>query len=165
MNVPRRIGDYRRTTTSLSRRMAPGDPSERHSNHVAVVRLILAAASLATVLGLICVAFVPASGRIIDIAAAIFALATWVVPPLLAVKSRNKKRSSLASVGFVIGLFVVAACLSVMGVSLALLTLFFTKDANWAWPALLTIAAFWVSAISLSYFGSRRPLTAREDSK
>jgi hypothetical protein len=96
--------------------MAPGDPSERHSNHVAVVRLILAAASLATVLGLICVAFVPASGRIIDIAAAIFALATWVVPPLLAVKSGNKKRSSLASVGFVIGLFVVAACLSVMGV-------------------------------------------------
>jgi hypothetical protein len=48
----------------------------------------------------------------------------------LAVKSRNKKRSSLASVGFVIGLFVVAACLSVMGVSLALLTLFFTKDAK-----------------------------------
>lgn len=121
---------------------------------MAVVRLILVAASIATVLGLIRVAFVPASGRIIDIGAAIFALATWVVPPLLAAKSWNKKRSSLASVGFVIGLFVVAACLSVMGISLALLTLLFTKDANWAWPALLTIAAFWVSVFSLSYFGS-----------
>jgi hypothetical protein len=132
---------------------------------MAVVRLILLAALLATVLGLICVAFVPASDRIIDIAATSFALATWVAPPLLAAKSWNKKRSSLASVGFVIGLFVVAACLSVMGILLALLSLFFTKDANWAWPALLTIAAFWMSAISLSYFGSRRSTPAREDSK
>lgn len=53
--------------------MASGDPSDPHSNHVEIVRLIFGAASLATVLGLICVAFVPASGRIIDIGAAIFA--------------------------------------------------------------------------------------------
>jgi hypothetical protein len=99
---------------------------------MAAVRLILAAASLVTVLGLICVIFVPASGRIIDVASAILALATWVVPTLLAAKSWNKQRTSLQSAGFVIGLFVVAACLSVMGISLAVISLFFAQDAKWA---------------------------------
>jgi len=85
---------------------------------------------------------------------------------LIAKSGNRKPKSSLASVGFFISLFVVAGRLSVMGISLALLTLiFFAQDANWAWPALMTIAAFWVSVFSLSYFSSRRSPTAREDSK
>jgi hypothetical protein len=132
---------------------------------VEVVGLILEAASLATGLGLICVAFVPASGRVIDIAATIFALATWVIPPLLAARSWNKKRTSLESVGFFIGLFVVAACLSVIGISLALLNLFFAQDSNWSWPTLLAIAAFWaLGVIALNVVG-RRSRTAREAPK
>jgi hypothetical protein len=94
---------------------------------LAVVRPIFGAALLATVLGLIFEFAVPASGRIIDIGAVVFGLATWIVPPLLAALSWNKKRSSLASVGFTIYLFVVAACLSAVGLSLALLTLTLRK--------------------------------------
>jgi hypothetical protein len=132
---------------------------------VAVVRPILAAALLVTALGLIFEFAVPASGRIIDIGAVVFGLATWIVPPLLAALSWNKKRSSLASVGFTIYLFVVAACLSAVGLSLALLTLIFAQDANWAWPALLAIAAFWLSGGILIYVGGRRSRPAREVSK
>jgi hypothetical protein len=132
---------------------------------VAVVRPILAAALLATVLGLIFEFAVPASGRIIDIGAVVFGLATWIVPPLLATLSWSKKRSSLASVGFTIYLFVVAACLSAVGLSLALLTLIFAQDANWAWLALLAIAAFWLSGGILIYVGGRRSRPAREVSK
>jgi hypothetical protein len=92
----------------------------------------------------------------IDIGALVFGLATWIVPPLLAALSWNKKRSSLASVGFTIYLFVVAACLSAVGLSLALLTLIFAQDANWAWLALLEIAAFWLAAGILLCVGGRR---------
>ena len=132
---------------------------------MAVVRPIFGAALLATVLGLIFEFAVPASGRIIDIGAAVFGLATWIVPPLLAALSWNKKRSSLASVGFTIYLFVVAACLSAVGLSLALLTLIFAQDANWAWLALLAIAAFWLSGGILIYVGGRRSRPPREVSK
>jgi hypothetical protein len=132
---------------------------------VAVVRPIFGAALLATVLGLIFEFAVPASGRIIDIGAVVFGLATWIVPPLLAALSWNKKRSSLESVGFTIYLFVVAACLSAVGLSLALLTLIFAQDANWAWLALLAIAAFWLSGIILISVGERRHRRAREVSK
>ena len=129
---------------------------------MAVVRPIFGAALLATVLGLI---FEFASGRIIDIGAVVFGLATWIVPPLLAALYWNKKRSSLASVGFTIYLFVVAACLSAVSLSLALLTLIFAQDANWAWLALLAIAAFWLSGIILISVGERRHRRAREVSK
>jgi hypothetical protein len=132
---------------------------------LAVVRPIFGAALLATVLGLIFEFAVPASGRIIDIGAVVFGLATWIVPPLLAALSWNKKRSSLASVGFTIYLFVVAACLSAVGLSLALLTLIFAQDANWAWLALLAIAAFWLSGIILISVGERRHRRARQVSK
>jgi hypothetical protein len=132
---------------------------------VAVVRPIFGAALLATVLGLIFEFAVPASGRIIDISAMVFGLATWIAPPLLAALSWNKKRSSLSSVGFTIYLFVVAACLSAVGLSLALLTLIFAQDANWAWLALLAIAAFWLSGIILVSVGERRHRRAREVSK
>jgi hypothetical protein len=69
------------------------------------------------------------------------------------------------SVGFTIYLFVVAACLSAVGLSLALLTLIFAQDANWAWLALLAVAAFWLSGGILIYVGGRRSRPAREVSK
>jgi hypothetical protein len=125
--------------------MAPGYPSERHSHRVALVRPILAVTLFVTVLGLIGVVFVPTSGRMVDISAIFLGLATWLAPLLLIARSWNKKpKSSLYGVGLVIGIFAVTACLSAMGISLALLTLFLVQDARWAWPALLTIAAFWL---------------------
>jgi hypothetical protein len=66
---------------------------------------------------------------------------------------------------FTIYLFVVAACLSAVGLSLALLTLIFAQDANWAWLALLAVAAFWLSGGILIYVGGRRSRPAREVSK
>jgi len=132
---------------------------------VAVVRLILAAAALVTVLGLICVGFVPDADRIIDIGAAVFGLASWVIPWLLIAVPRKEPKSSLAKVGRAIGILVVAACLSVMGISLALLTLIFAHDANWAWFTLLAIAAFWVSGAILINVGNRSPRAAKEVSK
>jgi hypothetical protein len=132
---------------------------------LAVIRLILKAALLATALGLILELFVPGSGRIIAIGAAVFGVATWIVPPLLMALFGNKKRSSLQSVGFTIYLFVVAACLSAVGVSLALLTLIFAQEANWAWLALLAIAAFWLLGMISLFVAERLNRRAREVSK
>jgi hypothetical protein len=133
---------------------------------VAVVRPILWAVLLATLLGLIFEFLVPGSSRIIDIGAVVFGLATWIVPLLLIAVSWNKKpRSSLAVPGFVVFLFVVTACLSVMGVSLALLTLAFAQEANWAWIALLEIVAFWLSVGILLHVGDRRQRRDKEVSR
>jgi hypothetical protein len=132
---------------------------------VAVVRLILKAALLATALGLIFIFVVPGSSRVIDIGALVFGLATWIVPPLLMALSWNKKRSSLQSVGFTIYLFVVASCLSAAGLSLALLSLIFAQQAGWTWLALLAIAAFWSSGIISLYVAERLNRRAREVSK
>jgi hypothetical protein len=97
---------------------------------------------------------VPASGRIIDIGAAVFALATWIVPPLRLATAR-KPRTSLASVGLSIHVIVLAACLSAVGLLLALLTLVFASAANWAWPAILVIAAFWGTGVAWLAIGQR----------
>jgi hypothetical protein len=129
-------------------------------------RPILAVALLVTALGLIFESIVPASARIIDIGAAVCGLATWTVPLLmLAVSWNQRPRSSLAGVSFAIRIFVVAACLSAIGLSLALLTLVFAQGANWAWLALLAIAAFWLSGGVLIYVAGRRSPRAGERSK
>jgi hypothetical protein len=132
---------------------------------LAVVRLILKAALLATALGLMLELFVPGSRRIIAIGAAVFGVATWIVPPLLMALFGNKKRSSLQGVGFTIYLLVVAACLSAVGVSLALLTLIFAQEANWAWLGLLAIAAFWLLGIISLFVAERLNRRAKEVSK
>jgi hypothetical protein len=116
---------------------------------VAVVALLLVG------LGVMLETLVPASGRIIDIGAAVFALATWIVPPLRLAMA-GKPRSSLASVGLTIHIIVLAACLSAIGLLLALLTLVFASAANWAWPAILVIAAFWGTGVGLLAIGQRR---------
>jgi hypothetical protein len=81
-------------------------------------------------------------------------------------RPRNRKpRSSLAGVGIFIGIFVVAACLSAMGISLALLTLFFRQEANWAWPAIWAIGAFWLSGCMRFYVASRSLRKAEDISR
>jgi len=124
------------------------------------------AALIVTILGLICEIFVPASGRTIDIGAGVLGAATWIIPLLLfAIFANGKPRSSLASVGAFIGMFMVAASLSAMGISLAILTLIFSRDANWAWPAIWAIGAFWLSCGMLNYVGSRGSRKARDVSR
>jgi hypothetical protein len=112
---------------------------------VEIVRLILAVALPVTALGLMIGFAVPASVRIMEVAAALFALATWIAPPIILVMPRSRKpASSLASVGRTIGVFVIAACLSTTGLSLALVSFVFARG-GWAWFAVLAIAAFWLS--------------------
>lgn len=96
-------------------------------------------------------------GRILDVGAAIFGFATWIVPVvMLAVTWNQRPRSALAGVGFAIRIFVVAACLSAIGLLLALLSLAFAQNANWASPALVAIAAFWLSGAVFLYVAHRR---------
>jgi hypothetical protein len=116
---------------------------------------ILAVALLLVAAGVSVEWLVPASGRIIDIGSAIFAAATWIVP-LLRFALARKARTSLAAVGFTLHVFVLAACLSAIGLLLALLTLVFAQTADWAWFAILGIAAFWVAGGVLVYAGGRR---------
>jgi hypothetical protein len=128
------------------------DAVQEASLQVGVIKPIAAVILIVTAIGLICEIFLPASGRAIDMGAGILAAATWIVPPLLMARPRNwKPRSSLAGVGIFISIFVIAACLSAMGLSLALLTLFFGQEANWAWPAIWAIGAFWLFVCMLFY--------------
>jgi hypothetical protein len=69
----------------------------------------------------------------------------------------------LGSVGVTISIFAVSACLSVAGILLALLTLFFARGGDWAWLALLAIAAFWASCVALLAIGSRGAQTGRRE--
>ena len=122
-----------------------------------LVRLILRVALAASVVGLILELALPASNRFIDAAAALIALANWIVPLLMLVRTAYRPpRTSLGSVGVTISIFAVAACLSVVGLSLALLTLFFAGGSDWAWLALATIAAFWLACAVLIGIGSSR---------
>jgi hypothetical protein len=116
---------------------------------------VLAVAVLLVALGVIVEWLVPAGGRIIDIGSAVFAAATWIVPPLRFALTR-KARTSLAAVGFTLHVVFLAACLSAAGLLLALLTLLFAQTADWAWFALLGIAAFWVAGGMLLYVSSGR---------
>jgi hypothetical protein len=92
--------------------------------------------------------------RIIDIGAAVFGLATWAIP-LLLIAIQKPRSSSLAAVGHAIGILMVAVCLSAIGLSLALVSLVFAK-ADWAWPSLMAISAFWLLVGVLIYVGHRR---------
>jgi hypothetical protein len=100
--------------------------------------------------GVVLEAFVPASAEIIDIGAAVFAAATWIVPALRVFLARNKKRkSSLAGVGFVVHVVALAACFSALSLLSALLTFLFGRTDNWSWLAIPAIAAFWGLAIGM----------------
>jgi len=131
-----------------------------------IVRLVGIAASVAAALCVVFELLVPSSARIIDVAALVFAVATWTVPALIYALI-PKAKTSLAAVGRVLGLVVQAACLSVIALWLALVTLMFAAEQHWAWPAILTVVAFWISGAVLLGVGSivrRRQENARSRS-
>jgi hypothetical protein len=133
--------------------------------HVEVVRPIFFAALLAIVLGLLLAWVVPGGDLIVDVGAAVCALATWMVPLLVLARSWIRKpKGSLARVGVLIGAFTLAAMASVAGLALAVLSLFFARVAEWAWWSLLIIALFWLSGIALiAVFGRRRSEQSKSD--
>lgn len=126
-------------------------------------RVFVLALLIFVALGVIVELVVPASARVIDIGAAVFAAATWIVPPLRFATHKSKKPgSSLAAVGFTIHIVVLAAVLSAIGLILALLTLVFAGGGDWAWRAIFAIVAFWVAGCAVIAFG-RRSQPAKAD--
>jgi hypothetical protein len=124
---------------------------------------VYAVALLAVALSLLCELLVPGGDRIVAIAALACGVATWVAPLLVIALSWNQKpRSSLASVGFTIRIFVVAVCFSASGVWLALLTLVFAQDRAYAWLALLLIGVFWLWVAVMLYVGDLRRQQGQE---
>src|SRR5215475_16121160 len=90
----------------------------------------------------------PTIDDVLAVATAAFAVAAWVVPPLRYLLSfRRKPRDSLAVVGRVIGLVVLAAILSVVTLLLAVLTLTFTLHAGWGWFGVGAIALYWLAFV------------------
>jgi hypothetical protein len=88
----------------------------------------------------------PAIDDVLPGATAVFAVAAWVVPPIRYVLSfRRKPRDSLAVVGRVIGMFVLAGMLSAAALVFALLTLAFSQRVAWGWFGLAAIGAYWIS--------------------
>jgi hypothetical protein len=86
----------------------------------------------------------PVIDDVLAIATAASAIATWFVPPVRYLLSfRRKPRDSLAVVGRVIGLFVLAGLLSAIGLVLAILRLAFSDRTGWGWFGLGTIAMYW----------------------
>ncbi len=127
------------------------------------LRVFVLAAFIFVALGVIAESFVPASARIIDIGAAVFAAATWIVPPLrLATYKSKKPGSSLAAVGMTIHIVFLAAVLSAAGLVLALLTLVFAGGGDWAWRAIFAIVVFWVVGFTTIAVG-RRSQPAKAD--
>ena len=88
----------------------------------------------------------PAIDNVLAVTTAVFAVAAWVVPPARYVLSfRRMPRDSLAVVGRVIGLVVLAAILSVVALVLGILTLMFSERSSWGWFGLGAIGAYWLA--------------------
>src|SRR5271165_4607523 len=102
----------------------------------------------------------PAIDDVLAAATAAFAVAVWVVPPVRYLLSfRKKARNSLAVVGRVIGLFVLAGLLSAIALVLALLTLVFSQHTGWGWFGVAAIGAYWIplgTAVAVSRLIWRR---------
>ena len=131
-------------------------------------RPILAAAALAVGLGVLVAAVVPSGGHIVAVAAAVCGGATWILPLLGAAswwhaerRRRPRKLPSLAVVGHVIVILVLAAMPTVAGILLAIIALVSGDGASWAWSGLGAIAALWMSVAIGGHFVSRRTKPAR----
>jgi hypothetical protein len=103
----------------------------------------------------------PTIDDVLAISAAVFAVATWVVPPARYLLSfRKGPRDSLSVVGRVIGLFELAAMLSAAGLVLALVTLAYTGRGFWGWFSVGLIGAYWLALVTSllisDYFAQRR---------
>ena len=91
----------------------------------------------------------PAVDDVLAVSTAAFAVAAWVVPPVRYLLSfRRKPRDSLAVVGRVIGMFVLAGLLSAAALVFALLTLAFTQRAAWGWFGLAAIGVYGISLVT-----------------
>ena len=102
--------------------------------------------------GLLLQWLVPSSRLYIAIASVVFSVAVWIVPPVLLLIPPKKHKSSLAAVGFTIGLLVIACCLSLAALSLSLVTFVGGEHRALAWFSLLATILFWPTAFAVLNF-------------
>ncbi|MEJ0076408.1 MAG: hypothetical protein WDO17_13330 [Alphaproteobacteria bacterium] len=129
-----------------------------------LVRFVLKAVALTIVPGLIAGFAVPGGDRIVDIATAVLAAATWIVP--LAVIARwhiRPPRTSLGSVGMSISLIAWTLTLSLMTIALAILDFVFARGGDWAWRSLAAVAGVWVVGPLALYVASRLEKPVKRD--
>jgi hypothetical protein len=92
---------------------------------------------------------------ILAIGALVFALATWVFIPIRLALAK-KRKGSLATVGLMIATLLANACISAVGLILAVLTLVFSERTPWGWLALAAIATFWLIFATVLVVGDYR---------
>jgi hypothetical protein len=98
------------------------------------------------------------------IGAAVFGVATWVIPWLrYALQSRKPPKTSLASVGHAIGFLVLAGLFSAATLVVAILALLFSSTPNWGWYGLIAVAAYWPLLFTALYIGHRLHRGRTED--
>jgi len=123
---------------------------------VELVRFIFRALLLTISLGLIVEWFIPGGERIVDVATAICAAATWLLPlGIIARWHIRPPRTSLGSVGLSISLITSALTLSLITIVLAMLDFIFALRGDWAWRSLAAVGAFWVAGPLALYVSSR----------
>jgi MFS family permease len=131
---------------------------------VEFVRSVCRALLLAVALGLIVEFFVPGGERYVDVATAVFAAATWVVPLAIVAWRWNRwPKFSLASVGLWISILAFACSLSLMTIALAVLTFMFAHGGEWAWRSLIAVAAFWVCSVLALWIGAKFEKPVKQD--
>jgi len=99
---------------------------------------------------------------VLAIAALVFAVATWVFIPMRLALAR-KPKGSLSAVGLMIGTLFATACISVVGLLLAVLTLVFSERAGWGWFGLATIATFWLTFATVLVVGDHYKRRQRKE--
>jgi len=133
---------------------------------VELVRFVLKAVALTTVLGLIVGLVVPGGDRILDIATVAFAAATWVVPLLILARWHIRPpRTSLGSVGLSISLIASTLTLSLITIALAILDFIFAAGGEWASRSLLAVVAFWCAGPVALYGSSRFEKPVKRDTE
>jgi hypothetical protein len=121
-----------------------------------LVRFIFRAVLLADAVGLIVELVIPGGARVVDIATAVFAVATWIVPLLILARWHIRPpRTSLGSVGLSISLIASTLTLSLMTIALSILDFIFAGGGDWAWRGLAAVGAFWVAGPLALYVSSR----------
>jgi hypothetical protein len=123
---------------------------------VEFVRFVFRALLLTITVGLLAEFVIPGGDRIVDVATAVFAALTWVIPLVIIARWHIRPpRTSLGSVGISISLMAWALTLSLMTIALAALNFIFGGAGDWAWRSLAAVGAFWFAGPIALYVSSK----------